>query len=114
MVYGQIEDISMWLEKTHFIPGEEIVVHFTAPAGFPPNAWIGLVPAGVPHDFEVIEDQYDVMLDTIQYGHLDGKTAEVLIFIAPKKPGMYDFRMYEGEPNGPEAGSMSFFVESKP
>jgi hypothetical protein len=109
-VYGQIEDISMWLDKTQFVPGETIVVHFTAPEGFPADAWIGLMPAGIPHDYEVIYDQYDVRSDTIQYRYLSGKTSGVLTFSAPPKPGMYDFRMYEGESGGVEIGSMSLFI----
>jgi hypothetical protein len=113
--YGQIEDISMWLEKTRFTPGEEIVVHFTAPASFPPDAWIGLVPTGIPHDFEVVEDQYNVRTDTIQYRYLDGKTAGALIFIAPPRAGIYDFRIYEDESGGIEWGAMPFYVvEPKP
>jgi|GEM_PF-4551697 len=110
MLYGQIVDISMWLEKTHFTGGETVIVHFTAPEGYPPDAWIGLMPAGIPHDYEVIDDQYDVRRDTIQYHYLEGKTAGTLVFIAPPKPGIYDFRLYERQPNGVEVGSMSFFI----
>ncbi len=112
-LYGQIEDISMWLEKTHFVAGETIVVHFTAPEGFSPNSWIGLMPKGIPHGYEVSKDQYDVRADTIQYMYLDGKTSGVLVFIAPPQPGMYDFRMYEGKPGWEEMGSMSFFIVAR-
>jgi hypothetical protein len=108
--YGQIEDISMWLEKTHVSPGEAIVVHFTAPQGFSPDAWIGLMPTGVPHDFEVVNDQYDFRKDTIQYRYLSGRTAGTLLFTAPAGPGMYDFRLYGDESGSVEWGVMSFFV----
>jgi hypothetical protein len=109
-VYGQIEDISMWLEKTHVAPAQEIVVHFTAPEGFPPDAWIGLMPTGVPHDFEVTTDQYDFRKDTIQYRYLEGRTAGTLVFTAPAEPGTYDFRLYGDESGSVEWGAMSFFV----
>jgi hypothetical protein len=108
--FGQIEDISMWLEKTRFVPGEAIVVHFTAPAGFSPDAWIGLVPSGTPHDYEVIDDQYDFRADALDLRRLDGRSEGTLLMTAPGTPGIYDFRMYEGVLNGPEAGSMSFYV----
>ena len=71
----QIQDISLWLEKTTFAPNEEINVHFTAPASFPSNAWIGLIPSNIPHGDETVNDQND-----IAYEYISGRTSGVMTF----------------------------------
>ena len=75
----QIENISIWLEKTTFAPNEEIKLHFTAPASFPNNAWIGLIPSNVPHGDETVNDQND-----IDYEYISGRTSGTMIFKAPR------------------------------
>lgn len=102
---AQIEDTSMWLEKTSFSPGERIVVHFRAPASFPTSAWIGMIPSNIPHGSEVTNDQHD-----IEYKYLKGMTSGTLYFTAPRKAGRYDFRMHDRDNGGTEVGSMSFDV----
>lgn len=102
---AQIEDTSMWLDKTNFNPGERIVVHFRAPASFSTSAWIGLIPSDIPHGSEATNDQHD-----IEYKYLKGMTSGTLYFTAPRKAGMYDFRMNDRDDNGTEVGSMSFYV----
>ena len=101
----QIQDISIWLEKTTFAPNEEINVHFTAPASFPSNAWIGLIPSNVPHGDEDVNDQYD-----IDYEYLSGRTSGIIIFTAPTTPGSYDVRMHNKDGGGREVSSISFIV----
>jgi hypothetical protein len=102
---AQIVDTSMWLEKTSFSPGERIVLHFRAPASFPTSAWIGLIPSTIPHGSEVTNDQND-----LEYEYLKGLTSGTLYFTAPRKAGIYDFRMHDRDDNGTEVGSMSFKV----
>ncbi len=102
---AQMGDISLWLDKTTFSPGERIAVHFTAPASFPTNAWIGIIPSSVPHGSEVTNDKHD-----IAYKYLQGKISGTLYFTAPRKGGNYDFRMHDRDDNGREVGSVSFTI----
>ncbi|MBN1574186.1 MAG: hypothetical protein JW984_13395 [Deltaproteobacteria bacterium] len=104
---AQIKDISMWLEKTTFSPGERIVLHFKAPASFPTSAWIGIIPSNIPHGSEATNDQND-----IEYKYLQGMTSGTLYFTAPRIAGTYDFRMHDSDNNGSEVGSMPFYVVS--
>ncbi len=104
---AQMRDISMWLEKTSFSPGERIVLHFKAPASFPTSAWIGIIPSNIPHGSEATNDQHD-----IEYKYLKGMTSGTLYFTAPRKAGTYDFRMHDRDDNGSEVGSMPFKVVS--
>ena len=101
----QIQDISIWLEKTTFAPNEEINVHFTAPASFPSNAWIGLIPSNVPHGDETVNDQNDM-----DYEYISGRTSGVMTFKAPETAGSYDFRMNDNDNSGTEVGHVSFTV----
>lgn len=90
------------LEKNSFTPGEEIRVSFTAPAGYSPNAWIGIVPSNVPHGSEEVNDQHDVT-----YQYLKQRTQGTLTFKAPLAPwGSYDLRFNDG--GGKEVGSVTF------
>ncbi len=93
------------LDKVTFAPGEKITVHFTTPAVFPPDAWIGLIPSQAPHGSESENDKYD-----LAYQYMEGKSAGSLVFPAPAKPGSYDFRMHDTDNNGREVASVTFTV----
>jgi hypothetical protein len=97
---------SLSLAKSSFAPGEAISVNFTAAADFPRNAWVGVIPAGVPHGDESVNDQHD-----LTYQYLEKRTGGVLTFNAPTKPGAYDFRMHDTDNNGKEVASVSFTVK---
>jgi hypothetical protein len=91
--------------KMFFRPGEEILVAFTAPATFPENAWIGILPSGVPHGDEAVNDQYDVT-----YEYLNGRVNGIIRLKAPAQPGRWDLRMHDTDSNGREVASLSFAV----
>lgn len=101
----QIQDISIWIEKTTFAPNEEVKVHFTAPVSFPSNAWIGLIPSNIPHGDETVNDQND-----LDYEYINGRTSGVMIFTAPETSGSYDFRMNDRDGGGSEVGHVTFIV----
>ena len=102
---GDVEP-GLRLDKTTFAPGEEILVHFTAPSWYPLQAWIGLIPSDVPHGDGTVNDEYD-----IDYRYLEGQTSGVMTFTAPEEPGSYDLRMNDNDQDGKEVASITFTVE---
>jgi len=93
------------LAKMFYAPGEEIVINFTAPASYPENAWIGILPSGVPHGDEAVNDAYDVC-----YQYLEGRTTGTVRLVAPAQPGRWDVRMHDTDSNGREVASLTFAV----
>jgi hypothetical protein len=93
------------LGRDVYAPGDPINLVFMAPIGLPDDAWIGIVPSGVPHGTEEVNDQYD-----ISYQHLNGATSGIMEFVAPSTPGLYDLRMNESDKGGRELASITFTV----
>ena len=98
-------NISLTLNKESYDPGEEMEVIFTAPASYPTDAWVGIIPSETPHGEESVNDQSD-----ITYQYLEGKTSGTLGFVAPSQPGLYDVRMHDTDSNGKEVASVTFTV----
>ena len=92
------------LPKTVYAPNEQVVVSFTASAGYPKNTWVGLIPSGVAHGSTAVNDQHDMA-----YKYLEGKTGGSLEFSAPNKVDSYDLRMNETS-NDKEVATVSFKV----
>ena len=97
------------LNKTSFEPGETIVVTFTAPPGYPDDAWVGIIPSEVPHGDEAENDLHD-----LAWQRLEGRTEGVLEFTAPLEAGSYDLRMHDTDSGGVEVASVSFGVLEAP
>ncbi|MBN2223249.1 MAG: hypothetical protein JW765_01090 [Deltaproteobacteria bacterium] len=97
---------SLAVDKSVYAPGETITVTFSAPAGLPTNAWVGIIPSNVPHGDEAQNDSYD-----LTYQYLNGMTSGMLVFSAPTVPGSYDFRMHDTDSNGKEIASITFTVQ---
>jgi hypothetical protein len=96
------------LDRGVFAPGETIVVHFTAPPNLPEDAWVGLVPSGVPHGNEAVNDEQDVAYET-----LGGRTSGTIEFAAPMRPGPWDVRMNASDAGGRELASATFAVQGE-
>ena len=96
---------SLDLSQTDFTPGAQVVVIFTAPEGLADDAWVGIVPAHIPHGDEARNDQND-----LGYHYLNGQTLGTLSFTAPVSPGQYDLRMHNTDRTGLEIASTSFTV----
>lgn len=94
------------LDKTRFAPGESIVVRFTASANWPSDAWVGIIPASIPHGNEAVNDQHD-----ITYQYLGKRTAGSLTFTAPGS-GNWDFRLHDTDGGGKEFASVTFTVSA--
>lgn len=98
---------ALWLDRTTVAPGQTVTVHFKGAEGFAENAWIGIVPSGVPHGNERTNDDHD-----LAYQYLHGRVAGSLTFKAPVRPGSYDFRMHDTDDYGREMASVTFRVVS--
>ena len=98
----------MKLSKTEFQPREEIKLTFETEGDFDKNAWIGIVPADIPRGDESRNDQNDV-----SYKYLNNKTSGELVFTAPDKSGIYDFRMHTSDQDGKEVTTLTFTVKEE-
>ncbi|CQR73243.1 hypothetical protein SOV_50270 [Sporomusa ovata DSM 2662] len=92
------------IDKTSYVPGEQIRLQFKAPANWPGNAWIGIIPSNVSHGSESVNDQYD-----ITYQYIEQRTSGVMVFTAPGV-GQWDLRMHDTDSNGREIAFASFTV----
>jgi len=92
-------------DKMTYAPGEAVKVTFTAPASYPDNAWIGIIPNDIPHGDEAVNDQHD-----IEYQYISKRTAGEMTFTAPSRPGRYDIRMHDTDNNGKEVAFTWFEV----
>ncbi|MEO0706809.1 MAG: DUF2065 domain-containing protein [Cyanobacteria bacterium J06649_5] len=98
-----LENGQLTLEKATFAPGETIRVKFTAEEDYVSQAWIGLIPSGVRHGSETINDQHDKA-----YKYIQNRLSGTEEFKAPEEPGPYDFRMNN---EGAEVSFISFEVQ---
>src|SRR5438045_1751120 len=68
------------LDKSDYLPNEEIHVQFTANPSWPDNAWVGIVPSNVPYGSEA---KLDETKTTYQY--IEKKASGPLAFNAPSR-----------------------------
>lgn len=104
VVEKEVKKEMITLSKTTFQSNEDITISYTVDPTISKNAWIGIIPSETAHGSESTNDQYDV-----SYQYLSGSTAGTKVFVAPAKPGKYDFRLSDG---GKELYSTSFTVEA--
>ena len=95
----------LWLNKNSYTPGERITVHFTAPASYEDNAWVGIFQADAPHGNEETNDQNKLI-----FQYLRKRTSGDLVFIGTTSPGKYDLRMNDKDTNGTEVATVAFTV----
>ncbi|MBN1774646.1 MAG: hypothetical protein JXB32_25520 [Deltaproteobacteria bacterium] len=95
----------VWLDGGVLAAGTPVAIHFTAPAGFPLDAWIGIVPTTAPHGSEAVCDEVDAA-----YEHLQGRTSGTVTLTAPDRPGPWDVRMFDTDAEGREVASTTFQV----
>jgi hypothetical protein len=96
----------MKLEKTEFLTGEMISGNFITSEGLNKKAWIGLVPAEIPHGSEDKNDAHDVA-----YIYLGGKSNGTFNFKGPVKPGKWDLRLHDTNNHGNEIAHVTFNVK---
>lgn len=70
------------------------------------DAWVGIVPADVPHGEELVNDDYD-----IDYVYIASyQPGEVIEFTGDYEPGEYTMRVHETDGGGPELAWCKFTI----
>lgn len=100
------QQANLTLDRTTVAPGADIMVTFTAGAGFKENAWIGIIPSNIPHGNETENDAHDLV-----YKYLENQAEGTFTFMAPGQAGSYDFRMHDTDADGKEVASVTFTVK---
>lgn len=93
------------LDAEAYDPGSPIKLRYTAPEGLAKSAWIGLIPAKVPHGDGALNDRHDVAYKWMR------DTGGEFTFTAPEKGGAWSFRMHASSP-GNEIASIEFTVRT--
>ncbi|MCP4895712.1 MAG: hypothetical protein GY906_01955 [bacterium] len=94
----------VWLDKQEFMSAEKMVVHYSAPA-LGEHAWAGIIPSGIPHGSEDVNDQHD-----IDYKYVKSDSDGTVELNAPAAEGRYDIRLHDTNNKGTEIASVSFTV----
>jgi hypothetical protein len=102
---GSSGDAVLKLDKTAYLPDEEMVISFSASSDAADNAWIGIIPSDVPHGSNQENDNNDIDFDFLA-GHISGET----LLLAPHFKGKYHLRMSDPD-TGKELASVSFTVK---
>ncbi len=95
---------SLTLPKTTFAVNEEIKLTFKASPLLPKNSWVGLIPDHIGHGSTARNDQHDMSFQPV-----NGRASGQMLFRAPAKPGVYNFRMNETT-NDQEVAHVTFKV----
>ena len=99
--------IEIRLARPSFKNGEQIDFTFNAPE-LPDDAWIGIVPAEIPHGDETVNDQHETA-----YKYLEGRTRGSFSLPNPG-PGQWTMRLNDTDDNGREIAYASFTVMDSP
>ncbi len=95
--------------KKLYAPGEGITVTLKWTGTPDSSAWVGIIPADVPHGDEYVNDDADVA-----YIYLDGHEGDQFVFddelSAPLTPGLYTIRVNENDGGGAELAWCAFAV----
>ncbi len=103
IVAAQVADVQ--LDKETYLPGDEMQVTVMGP-GLTDSAWVGVIPANIPHGSEEDNDSNDL-------GYI--RTAGGIVsLVAPREPGDYDARLNDSDEEGKEVASRSFKVTPDP
>ena len=97
--------IAINLSKSSFKGNEGIDFTFVAPE-LPDDAWIGIVPAEIPHGDEAVNDEHET-----SFKYLEGRTRGGFNLPNPG-PGQWTLRMHDTDNNGRELAYAAFTVET--
>ncbi|MCA9266428.1 MAG: hypothetical protein KDA60_21360, partial [Planctomycetales bacterium] len=86
------------------IPGQ-FSVTVASPYPLGASAWVGVIPAGIPHGTEAVNDAHD-----ISYVYVEGITQDTVMLPVPLEDGVYDVRLNSTDDNGVELASARFSV----
>ncbi|MDE0707202.1 MAG: EF-hand domain-containing protein, partial [Candidatus Poseidoniales archaeon] len=97
------EQIKITLPRSSFKSGEKISFSFTT-FELPNDAWIGIVPAEIPHGDEAVNDQHET-----SYEYLEGRTHGSFTLPNPGL-GEWTLRLHDTDNNGRELAYVPFTV----
>ena len=89
--------------RSSYKSDEGINFSFISPE-LPNDAWIGIVPAEIPHGDEAVNDQHDT-----SYKYLEGRTSDAFSLPNPG-PGEWTLRLHDTDNNGREIAYVAFEV----
>ncbi len=99
-----MEGNELILSKKVYAPYEKIKLDFKASKLLPKDSWVGLIPEQVAHGSTYRNDQHDM-----KFKRVSGEESGQMVFLTPKKIGIYSFRMNETT-NDKEVAAVSFEV----
>ena len=98
-----VSNTEIILSKATFSSLEDITFHFRVPQ-LPGDAWIGIIPSGIPHGDEAVNDMHDT-----SFVHLHGETTGEVSLPNPG-PGEWTLRLHDTDNNGNEMAYVAFTV----
>ena len=96
--------IAINLPKSSFKGNEGIDFTFVAPE-LPDDAWVGIVPAEIPHGDEAVNDEHET-----SFKYLEGRTRGAFTLPSPGA-GQWTLRLHDTDDNGRELAYAAFTVE---
>ncbi|MFZ5597726.1 MAG: copper amine oxidase N-terminal domain-containing protein [Bacillota bacterium] len=90
---------NLTLDRATFLPGPEqkVKVYFTTDYPLFDDAWIGVIPAGVPHGPEKEGDDQDINYQWVSDAKYDSSGKKYVELNVPEAAGNYTVRMYSSD-----------------
>ncbi len=103
---SDLEITEIKMSKEAYASNEPIAVSLSWSGTPESSAWVGIIPADVPHGSEEKNDEYD-----IDYRYLiDFENGAEIVFEVYLEPGSYTMRVSESDGGGVELASANFTV----
>ena len=102
-VEPEVPAIKITPSRSSYKSDEYINFSFISPE-LPDDAWIGIVPAEIPHGDEAVNDQHET-----SYKYLEGRTSGAFSLPNPG-PGEWTLRLHDTDNNGREIAYVAFEV----
>ncbi len=89
-------DTTLTLDKASFLPGpdQKVKVYYTTDYPLFDDAWIGIIPPGVPHGSEKEAEGQYITYVYVQEAKYDSNSKKYVELEVPATAGNYDIRMY--------------------
>ena len=90
---------SLTLDKASFLPGpnQNVKVYFSTDYPLHDDAWIGVIPVGVPHGPEAEGDDHDLSYQYVEDAKYDASSKKYVTLPVPEIAGSYEVRMYSSD-----------------
>lgn len=106
---------TLTLDKASFLPGpnQKVKVYYTTDYPLFDDAWIGVIPPGVPHGPETEGNDHYITYAYVGDAQYDSNSKKYVEVEVPETAGNYDIRMYNTDSpdnNGIELASTPLYV----